>query len=236
MNGHGLGLRKSEDTSKRLLLQDMSGAVTVPRVNRKLDLYKPYIPKYDQGAEGACVGFGFSWMMSIMNRRFYDAQWLYTEAQLVDPFHDTPPGSGTTSDAGAQVLISRGHRRIWGGHSMAPRIAEGIAFVRWAHHLNAVDELRTQISKGIPFGLGINWYSNFDQPKWSEANGWVIGEGDLGWLRGGHFICGYGASDDKEMFYLVNSWGMDYPLVKIPYRTVERMIQEDGDAAVITDR
>ena len=236
MNGHGLGLRPSPDRSRRLSLTTRLGA-TVPTVNRKLDLYKPYIPKYDQGAEGACVGFGFSWMMSILNRRFYDARWLYKEAQLVDPWSDTPPEEGTSSDAGAQILLQRGHRRIWANNSMVPRTSEGISAVRWARNpLNVVDELRTCIADGIPFGGGVNWYSNFDSPTWDEKRGWVIGEGILGNVRGGHFTCYYGASDLLEMFYMVNNWGMNYPLVKIPYRTVERLAAEDGDFAVITDR
>lgn len=44
-----------------------------------------------------------------------------------------------------------------------------------------------------PMPIGINWYSNFDQPvRRTLSNGrgyWVIGEGDLGHRRGGHATC-----------------------------------------------
>ena len=68
-------------------------------------------PFYDQGKEGACVGFACSRMMSLLNRRRYEAPWLYREAQRVDDW----PGedySGTSVRAALDVLRSRGHRRV----------------------------------------------------------------------------------------------------------------------------
>src|SRR5688500_3931118 len=59
-------------------------ATAVEKVERILSLPYSYRVKYDQGAEGACVGFASSWLQSIHNRVFYDARWLYREAQLVD--------------------------------------------------------------------------------------------------------------------------------------------------------
>ena len=40
--------------------------------------------------------------------------------------------------------------------------------------------------------LGVNWYSNFDNPRLVTIRGvkrWVIGEGSLGQVLGGHAIC-----------------------------------------------
>lgn len=40
--------------------------------------------------------------------------------------------------------------------------------------------------------FAINWYSNFDWPKLRKINGvnrWVIGDGSLGSIRGGHAVC-----------------------------------------------
>jgi hypothetical protein len=71
---------------------------------------------YNQGAEGACVGFGCSRMMSLLNRKRYDARWLWDQAKIVDEWPDTNPGddNGTSVRAGCDVLRNRGHRRVWG--------------------------------------------------------------------------------------------------------------------------
>jgi hypothetical protein len=44
---------------------------------------------YDQGHEGACVGFGSSRAMTLMNRRTYDARWLWDQAKMTDEWADT---------------------------------------------------------------------------------------------------------------------------------------------------
>ena len=89
---------------------------------------------YDQGAEGACVGFGSSRMMSLLNRARYDARWLYLEAQKVDYW----PGeaySGTSVSAGMDVLRTRGHKtKAW----TEPRPAQGINANRWARSLDDI--------------------------------------------------------------------------------------------------
>jgi hypothetical protein len=92
---------------------------------------------YDQGVEGSCVGFGCSRMMSLLNRRRYDARWLYEQAQLVDEWSDTPPEEGTSVRAGLDILRTRGHKRS-GSTRYMPDPAEGIAANRWARSIDDV--------------------------------------------------------------------------------------------------
>lgn len=233
--GHGLGRKPSEKAFPRLLSAPQAVAVTV---NRRLDLPYQYRERYDQGSEGACVGFAWSWAMSILNRRFYAARKLYLEAQFHDPWPDTPPEEGTSVYAGGYVLQTQGHWRYARGVTWPIALFEGIASMRTAR---TVDEMRIAIASGVPVVLGINWYTNFDWPQWGDfgAGGhrWWIGRSiDLGMIRGGHAICCFGARDDIEAFSLVNSWGHDYPVVNIPYATVQRLIDEDGEAIVPVDR
>ena len=196
---------------------------------------------YDQGTEGACVGFGCSWAMSTLNLQKsyrnnfpkYDANWLYRAAQLVDDWEETPPEEGTSVRAAMDVLRDQGHRvrryrKLWPADP-----AHGIQTNRWATH---VDEMRAAIEVGIPVVIGINWYQNFDTPRQRWNGEWWIGEGNLGSLRGGHCVCVYGASDERQAFRIVNNWGMSYPLVWMPYDTMQRMLNEYGEAAIITDR
>jgi hypothetical protein len=93
---------------------------------------------YDQGAEGACVGFGVSRVASHLNKKIYDARWLYHEAQKID----SRPGEdyvGTTVRAGLDILRKRGHRVVGpDGVAARPDIAEGIVANRWAQNIEDV--------------------------------------------------------------------------------------------------
>ena len=221
---------------------------TVAKVEKRLKL--PYYHwSHDQGREGACVGFALTMMMSIVNERQardkklppyvhrYNARWLWNEAKKIDEWEDTNPGddNGTSVRAGCDVLRTIGHQRITRGKVMNEAdIAQGIQANRWAL---TVDEIRTAISQGLPVVIGIDWMSNFDNPQPKGKEFW-IGENDLGYIRGGHAVCLYGASDKRQAFALKNSWGKSYPLVWIPYKVVGELIKPEryGEATLITDR
>lgn len=50
----------------------------------------------------------------------------------------------------------------------------------------------TAPAEPTPIQIGVNWYSNFDRPVSRRIRGrnfWVIGDGDLGQVRGGHATC-----------------------------------------------
>jgi hypothetical protein len=52
--------------------------------------------------------------------------------------------------------------------------------------------LATAPTKDTSMVMGVNWYGNFDEPEQRRINGrtyWVIGDGDLGKMRGGHSTC-----------------------------------------------
>jgi hypothetical protein len=89
---------------------------------------------YDQGREGACVGFGCSRMMSLLNRKRYDARWLWDRAKEVDEWPDTNPGddNGTSVRAAFDVLRDRGHVVYKPADEDGPSVTEGISANRWA--------------------------------------------------------------------------------------------------------
>lgn len=227
--------------------------VTVTTVERITQL--PYWHwSHDQGAEGACVGFGGSMTMAIINliqRRDnepepirpyavrYDPWWLWDRSKEIDEWADTNPGdsNGTSCNASFKVLKSLGHVQVpnkYTGRAVdpTPLITNGISAYRW---LVTVDEMRQSIANGIPMSIGVNWYSNFDTPVKKNSTTWFIGEGNLGHIRGGHCVCVYGASDKRQAFRIKNSWGREYPLVWMPYTTMQRLIDEQGEVAVVTD-
>lgn len=187
---------------------------------------------HDQGNEGSCVGHGTSMMKSILDGgRRYNPWWLWNRAKEIDEWSDTNPGddNGTSVRAACDVLRTKGHTR-W--QKEEPLEKYGITTNKWA---TTVDEMRTSLAHNIPISIGVNWYSNFDRPQQEGRWHW-IGRGSLGAIRGGHCLCVYGASDRRQAFRLKNSWGKGYPLVWLPYETMGRLLDEQGEATLVTDR
>jgi hypothetical protein len=145
---------------------------------------------YDQGEEGACVGFSASRCMSLLNRRRYDGFWLYHQAQFIDEW----PGEdydGTSVRAGMDVLRLAGHVRVYNNVSEAiPRYEDGISANRWA---TTVDEL-----------LQVLQSPNYEK---------------------------------RGAVPIMNSWGTSYPRkVWMPLETLQRLLDEYGEATMLTDR
>jgi hypothetical protein len=141
---------------------------------------------YDQGREGACVGFGSSRMMSLLNRKRYDARWLWNRAKEVDEWPDTNPGddNGTSVRAAMDVLRGEGHKPWQGAGTVKP--GEGIAANRWARTVDEVLGALRSYEGAVPF---------------------------------------------------LNSWGTSYPRrAWMPLETLQRLLDEDGEATVVVDR
>lgn len=227
-----LGRRTPSDwrhVERHPLLRTAAPAFVAERVLR----LPAYRAKYDQGDEGSCVGFSASWLSSIDNRRFYDARWLYQQAQLVDEYADTPPADGTSVRAGMDVLRTKGHRRVYAGRDRPVALADGILENKWA---TTVDQVRSVLAAGVPVVLGVNWYDAWFTPVKKGREYWIGAEASWGRVAGGHAICAYGVSDRRQAVKLVNSWGESWPLVWIPYDAVARLLREDGEATMVTDR
>jgi hypothetical protein len=147
---------------------------------------------YDQGREGACVGFGCSRMMSLLNRKRYDARWLWDRAKEVDEWPDTNPGddNGTSVRAALDVLRTRGHVVYKAHDEDGPSVTEGISANRWA---TRADEVLAALQSPLGTRLGA--------------------------------VC------------VLNSWGRSWPQrVWMPASVLQRLLDEDGEAGVVTDR
>lgn len=106
---------------------------------------------YDQGTEGACVGFGWSRCMSLLNKEPYAARWLWDRAKEVDEWSQTNPGDaeGTSVRAAGDILRGRGHvdwDASMADDEMSERagytatLNDGIKRFRWARSINEVHE------------------------------------------------------------------------------------------------
>lgn len=240
VNDYQLGRLESKDLT-HLQTYALNLPASVANVESSLPL-PAWHNSWDQGRQGACVGYGSSMLMSIRNNiaansvaegdHRYHPEWLWTQAKAVDGFVHTDPNDGTTVHAAAQILNKKGHVKVSNGKDLPVSLHEGIAAYRWA---NTIDDIRGAIALQLPMSIGINWYSNFDNPVSVGAEKW-IGKGSLGTIRGGHCVCLYGASDKRQAVAIKNSWGASYPLVWMPYSTVSRLLKENGEFVVITDR
>ncbi len=104
---------------------------------------------YDQGREGACVGFGWSRCMSILNNELYTARWLWDRSKERDQWEETNPGdeNGTSVRAAGDVLSQMGHVDWSDDHAgddhterddYTPDIGNGIKRFRWARSVDDV--------------------------------------------------------------------------------------------------
>lgn len=224
------------------VIEEPHSPITIPTGSFDRALSLPvYWREWDQGREGACVGFGTSMMMALTNRKQdplhrqyrYNPMWLYREAQKVDEW----PGenySGTSVRAACDVLRNIGHVRVLRGKDQPVSLSEGIDTNRWA---TGIDEIRAAIYSGLAVSIGINWYRDFDTPHTRNGELFI---GQDNWLqtgiRGGHCVCIYRMSDRRNAFRILNSWGASYPPVWFPYDVIKALLMQDGEAAVITDR
>ncbi len=121
-----------------------------------------YYAFYDQGKEGACVGFGWSRCMSIFNGSEYAARWLWDSAKKRDEWPETNPGddNGTSVRAAAEVLKETGHV-LWDDsyksddwearEKYAPEAKQGIKAFRWA---KSVDDVHSVLANPRADELG----------------------------------------------------------------------------------
>lgn len=213
----------------------------------QLNVDLPLDPKYliDQGSAGSCVGASLSHLSSIDNHYRFDWVWLWHQARLADEWPDNDDLSdddqGTSVRAGCDILRQIGHsRRTARGQTYKPSINHGIIENRWA---TTVDQMRQGIGESrFPVVVGINWYSSFDErnlEQRTDSSGqtswWV--KDCSGGIRGGHAICVPEVKDPWQAFGWTNSWGPYYPRkVYVPYAVMERLLREDGESCLITDR
>jgi hypothetical protein len=156
---------------------------------------------YNQGREGACVGFGWSRCRSLLNGQEYAARWHWDRAKERDQWPQTNPGdnNGTSVRSGGDVLAATGHA-VWSEsdaddewqerESYTPDESQGISVFRWAQ---SVDDV--------------------------------------------HAVLGNPRADELGAVPILNSWGEDYPArVWMPDDVFDRLMREDGEVAIPTDR
>ena len=213
---------------------------------------------HNQGSEGSCVGHAVAIERAITNRAElvadgkrvtvrYDPISLWRSAKAIDEWTFTKPEdeNGTSVRAAYEIARTLGlvpvrSMRLNGGKPIpvltssgpTPDPAAGVIEYRWAR---TVDAVRAAIAGGNAVAIGVSWFSGFDTPIRKGSEYWLPLPGAAGRIRGGHSVTLYGASDRRGAFRLVNSWGSGYPLVWLPYETMEELFRRRAEAALVTD-
>ena len=186
----------------------------------------------DQGREGACVGFGWtaealSTPVAVdLTRVKADApedptafaQSIYHRAKQIDPW-EGENYEGTSVLAGAKAMQELGLIKEY----------------RWCFSIE--DVIDAILTKG-PVILGIYWYDGmYDAPNGIlDVTGQVVG---------GHCITAVGfklakdSATGEDTIILQNSWGYSWGtwgLAEIRVRDLKKLLDNDGEACVVTKR
>lgn len=177
---------------------------------------------FDQGQEGACVGFGITHEFAAepdpvegLTDEFARTQ-IYWEAQKIDPWDGGAyPGAepfyeGTAVLAGMKVAHQLGY----------------ITEYRWAF---GIDDVLATLSNLGPVVFGVHWYEGMGNP---DADGFIR---PTGAKTGGHAICGIGYDHEAQFVWLHNSWGREWGVdgrAKITVSDLAQLLEEQGECAV----
>jgi hypothetical protein len=182
-------------------------------------------PALDQGALGACVGFGISGELAaipVPQRGVTDA-WatqLYYTAQR----HDGQPGGewpgAEPQRAGSSVLAGM-------------KAATALGAYDSYHWASSELELALAVGHLGPAVLGVTWYADMMTP---DENDYLSVSGDP---VGGHCILCIGINVEHNFYTLHNSWGTGWGFggdAKISRTDMRILLQEQGEAAIPSGR
>lgn len=143
-----------------------------------------------------------------------DAERIYHEASLIDPFEGSWPPDDTGSD-GLSVM----------------RVAKKFGQISSYSHCFNLDDVIQGLQSG-PGIAGINWFEGFDEPN---ENGLVL---PTGRIRGGHEITIQGCDIEECLIWFRTSYGPDFGVTHkgltgcfcMDFPTTQSVLFTDGDA------
>jgi hypothetical protein len=220
---------RSRDFPMRELLEDAGDYAGGLGFASPLKTYKPRSytwsvdATFDQGAEGACVGFGWGHELVArpvvvpgVDREF--CRWIYRTAKKYDPWAGESY-EGTSVLAGAKVIQSR-----------PPKMAEGRGLMseyRWI--FGDMDELVRTLGYFGPVVAGTWWTEGMFDPA---PDGLIR---PTGAKAGGHCYLLTGVNLRTDRFRLVNSWGTSWGANGHAWISIEdfhRLVLDEGELCV----
>jgi hypothetical protein len=183
-------------------------------------------PVLDQGAEGACTGFGVTnellWYPVAVPGldATFAREKIYWVAQRDDPWpggaypQASPRYEGTAVLYAVQAAVDLGYYVEY----------------RWATRER---ELALGVGHLGPAIIGVDWYEGMYEP---DSGGFIHPTGEL---VGGHCTLLTGINIDDGYYTLHNSWGPswgDHGNCKIRRVDMQKLLNDNGEACIITQR
>lgn len=165
---------------------------------------------YDQGVEGRCVEFAMLRALSLMNRKRYDltTRWHYWRAQQTDEWQGGSYPGASPQYAGTSV---RAGLEVLRQHGAIPIARRGRPLPALSSTQDALDRGLVKPEEGI------------------AAYRWALTWGDVRTVLG--------VPEWMPGVPMLNSWGKGYPRVTLLADAAgERLLREDGEFGVVTDR
>jgi len=197
------------------------------RANKKLRSYTWRCNDwFDQGTEGACVGFALGHELAARPAEVkgldykYLVEKIYWEAQKSDPWEGgsypnaSPVYHGTSVLAGVKRVQDLG----W------------IEGYKWAFN---IDDVLYGIGHNGPAVLGLAWYSGMYEP---DSDGFIKPTGSL---SGGHAILARAVNVKEGYVTLRNSWGKNWGKngdCYITFEDLEFLLKQQGECCFLTKR
>lgn len=180
----------------------------------------------DQGAEGACVGFGIAHELAArpsevqqLTHRFAK-ETVYWEAQKIDPWPGgaypgaSPRYEGTSVLAGVKTAQKKGYFDAY----------------YWAF---GMDDLAMGVGYRGPAVLGLTWMEGMRD---TDENGFIHATGGI---VGGHCILCRAINVKEKYFLLRNSWGRHWGMkgdCKVSFSDMPKLLADNGEAVFFRKR
>ncbi|RLD07551.1 MAG: hypothetical protein DRI65_04420 [Chloroflexota bacterium] len=180
----------------------------------------------DQGAEGACVGFGIAHELVARPAEVQDMtneyarKKIYWNAQYNDMWEGGAYPGAVPFYEGTSVIAGIRVARYFGWFEE----------YRWAFDL---EDLILGVGHNGPAVLGVRWYENMAEP---DNNNYINVSGRV---MGGHCILCNAVNVKEERFTLHNSWGPywgDKGECYISFSDMGKLLDNNGEAAFFLHR
>lgn len=211
-------IKDSLDKRDKLYLSIKPFRLSLPT---EVDLRSKCPAVFDQGQLGSCTANALAGNVGFIHPDFIPSRlFIYYDERAIE--HTTSSDSGAQIRDGIKSLVKQGvcSEDLWpyevSKFTDKPTsncyIEARKDIIKSYYRLNnQLNELKTCLSEGFPFVMGISVYDSFEAPDVAK-NGIVPMPGDSEQPIGGHALMVVGYNDQRQAFLVRNSWGISWGL------------------------